>query len=91
MAGDIAEKLKQICSLIDSIIEDHSVPRNIRVSLENCKNRMLKETTTDPRVAMASAIYALDEAANDINMPAHMRTSVWNVISELERLKEEIK
>lgn len=91
MDSSIAERIRQVCALIDPIIEDRSVPRNIRSLLEVARDRMLKEADTDPRVAMASAIYALDEASNDINMPGHMRTSVWNVISELERLKEEVK
>ena len=89
--ADVTEKLKQVCSLLEPILDDHSVPRNIRSSLEACRERMLKEASTDPRIAISSAIYALDEASNDINMPAHMRTAVWNVVSELERLKEEIK
>jgi len=42
-------------------------------------------------VKIASAIYSLDEVANDINMPFHARTDIWNLVKELEKLKEELK
>jgi hypothetical protein len=38
---------------------------------------------------MSSAIYDLDSVSNDINLPMHARTLVWNLLSELERLKED--
>ena len=90
MAVSLDEKLRQIGVLMDAVIDDTSVPRNIRQNVSDAKKRILsKEGELD--VAIASAIYMLDEISNDINMPFHARTDVWNVISELEKLKEEIK
>ena len=43
----------------------------------------------DKVAAMSSAVYDLDAVSNDINMPAHARTLIWNILSELEALKEE--
>jgi hypothetical protein len=90
MAVSLDEKLRQIGVLMDVIIDDTGVPRNIRQNVSDAKKRILsKEGELD--VAIANAIYMLDEISNDINMPFHARTDVWNVISELEKLKEEIK
>jgi hypothetical protein len=90
MAVSLDEKLRQIGVLMDAVIDDTGVPRNIRQNVSDAKKRILsKEGELD--VAIANAIYMLDEISNDINMPFHARTDVWNVISELEKLREEIK
>ena len=90
MAVSIEERLRQIGVLMDVVIDDTSVPRNIRQTISDAKKRILsKEGELD--VAIANAIYMLDEVSNDINMPFHARTDIWNTISELEKLKEVIK
>ncbi len=38
-------------------------------------------------VRAASAIFILDELANDPNIPLHGRTLIWNIISQLETIK----
>ena len=90
MAVSIDEKLRQIGVLMDVILDDTGVPRNIRQTITDAKKRIMsKEGELD--VSIATAIYKLDEISNDINMPFHARTDIWNAISELEKLKEEIK
>ncbi len=84
-----SEKIKQVCELMRPIIEDPVVPRNIRKAISDAQDKLLKSAELD--VAIANAVYVLDEAANDVNVPLHARTDIWNVISELERLKEELK
>ncbi len=84
------EKLQAIASIMGSVVEDNAVPRNIRKAVSNAKDRIL-EKSDDPTVSIASAIYILDEVSNDINMPLHTRTEIWNMISSLEKLKEEVQ
>lgn len=86
----VSENVRQVCSLMDLVIDDRSVPRNIRQKLQDAKERMLNEKE-NLDVAIASAVYVLDEASNDINVPSHARTDVFNIISELEKLKNELK
>lgn len=88
--GDVKEKLKQIVDMMDPVIQDTSVPRNIRHAISEAKKRIMGEGN-DVSVNLASAIYTLDDISNDINMPFHSRTEIWNIVSELERLKEELK
>ncbi|MEM0372288.1 MAG: UPF0147 family protein [archaeon] len=86
---DINDRIKQICDLMQPVIDDTSVPRNIRKTVEDAKNRICQGG--DVNVNLASAIYSLEDVSNDINMPFHVRTSIWSIVSELERLKEEMK
>jgi uncharacterized protein (UPF0147 family) len=68
------------------LAEDTSVPRNIRRGASEAKDLLLKEEDAlDVRVA--SAIFMMDELANDPNIPLHGRTLIWNIISQLETIK----
>lgn len=74
--------------LMENIINDNSVPKNIRKSVSDAKKK-LQAGGSD--VNLTSAIYVLDECLNDINMPFHTRPELMEIISELERIKEEMK
>jgi hypothetical protein len=84
MAGP-DEKLKQVTEVMDQLIEDTSVPRNIRRGADNAKKTLLdQKQKLDVRVA--SAVSILDDLANDPNIPLHGRTLIWNIISGLETI-----
>ncbi|MEM2943975.1 MAG: UPF0147 family protein [Methanomassiliicoccales archaeon] len=76
-------KLKQIIEILDQLAEDTSVPRNIRRGATQAKERLLQQNEALD-VRAASAIFILDELANDPNIPLHGRTLIWNIISQLE-------
>ncbi|KYK28411.1 MAG: hypothetical protein AYK23_05605 [Candidatus Proteinoplasmatales archaeon SG8-5] len=83
---DAEQKLDQIIVVLDQLAEDTSVPRNIRRGAVECKERLQKrDEALDVRTA--SAIFKLDEMANDPNIPLHGRTLIWNIISQLEQVK----
>ena len=79
-------KLKQVIEVLDQLSEDTSVPRNIRRGATSAKERLL-QTNDALDVRAASAIFILDELANDPNIPLHGRTLIWNIISQLETVK----
>lgn len=82
---DSEEKLNQIIVILDQLAEDTSVPRNIRRGATECKDR-LRNRSEALDVRSASAIFKLDEMANDPNIPLHGRTLIWNIISQLEQV-----
>jgi uncharacterized protein (UPF0147 family) len=78
---------KPIIELLDRIINDKTIPKNIRAAAENAKNSL---NSNDPEeVKIAAAIHALDEVSNDPNMPVYARTKIWNVVSMLELARKE--
>jgi uncharacterized protein (UPF0147 family) len=79
-------KLKQVMDVLDQLAEDTSVPRNIRRGATDAKARLLQSNEAMD-VRAASAIFILDELANDPNIPLHGRTLIWNIISQLETVK----
>ena len=78
-------ELEQIVSMLDVMLNDNSIPRNVRARLHDAQSKL--RTSDDVDVAISSAVYALDEVSNDINLPMHARTMIWSLLSELEGLK----
>lgn len=83
------EQLDYIAELMDAIMDDTSVPRNIRKTIEDAKIKI--GTSESLNVGITGAIYLLEDISNDINMPAHTRTEIWTIISELESIREKRK
>jgi uncharacterized protein (UPF0147 family) len=90
MDKELEDRVQNIVALMEPVLDDRSVPRNIRRAVSDGKDK-IQEKSDDLSVQVSTAIYLLDEVANDINMPMHARSEIWNIISELERLKEDIK
>jgi uncharacterized protein (UPF0147 family) len=76
----------KIVSFLDQLLDDTSVPKNVRASIAAAKDRLL---SAEGGAGVASAIYSLDEVSSDINMPMHARTIIWNILSELESMKRD--
>lgn len=74
----------KIVSFLDQLLGDTSIPKNVRSAIASAKDRLDKD---GGEAGIAAAIYALDEVSNDINLPMHARTKIWNVLSELEAMK----
>ncbi len=85
VSENTSEVIKQCVDVLDRIINDDSVPRNIRRSADNIKNTLPKQKEPlSRRVAMV--ISTLDEIGNDPNVPIHTRTLIWGLSSRLESI-----
>jgi hypothetical protein len=78
--------LERIVASLTELADDALVPRNVRRGAQSAKDELSK-----PRAALdmriASAVYVLDDLANDPNLPTHGRTAIWSIISSLESLQ----
>lgn len=79
-------KVEEIIELMTAVVEDSSVPKNIRKALSDAKERLRSED--ELTVKVSAAIYSLESVAEDVNMPPHARMQIWSIMSELESLKE---
>lgn len=75
-------------ALLDEIINDRTVPKNIKKAAEESKNAL--KSNEPPEVKLSTAISILDEISNDPNMPIYARTKIWNVVSILENERKKI-
>lgn len=81
--------IAQVIALLDMILNDRTVPRNIRKSAEDSKT-VLTSSEKSEELKISTAIHLLDEITNDPNMPLYTRTQIWNVVSMLEQLRREL-
>ncbi len=81
----MATRIQNITTGLEMLMEDTSVPRNIRRSAEQIK-ALLTDQSKPLDIRKAKAIGTLDDMSNDPNIPLHGRTLVWNIMSQLETL-----
>ncbi|MEG3225468.1 MAG: hypothetical protein BME94_08190 [Methanobacteriales archaeon Met13] len=83
MSTETFERCNQI---LQHIMGDNSVPRNIRRAAEESKD-LLVINDDEPSIRASTVISILDEISNDPNIPIHARTLIWEVLSELESIR----
>jgi hypothetical protein len=79
---------ESVLDVLDRIIQDDTVPRNIRRVAGEIKDSLLHGEDS-LAVRAASAISILEEISADPNIPMHVRTLIWSVSSQLERISVE--
>jgi len=77
--------MKPVISLLEQILNDRTVPKNIRKAAEDSKDVL--STNDSDEVRISTAIHILDEIINDPNMPMYTRTKIWNAVSILEEMR----
>lgn len=82
--------LTRVFTLLDTIINDRTVPKNIRKAAEDSKTVLISSGESE-ELKISIAIHTLDEITNDPNMPLYTRTQIWNVVSMLEEARRELK
>jgi len=83
-------ELKNALALLETILNDRTVPKNIRAAAESSKNILMSDGQSE-ELKISTAIHTLDEIINDPNMPVYTRTQIWNVVSILEQIRRELK
>lgn len=72
--------------ILTQIVNDTSVPRNIRKAAEDSTNLLAKDE--EPTIKASTVISILDDISNDPNIPVQARILIWNILSELEAVKD---
>ena len=73
--------------LLNGMIKDRSVPRNIKRVAQRSINELHNEDET-PGVGSSNIMYMVDDLAQDANIPFAQRTTVYRIISILEKIKD---
>jgi len=75
--------------LLEQILNDRTVPKNIRAAAEQAK--AVIDGATSDELKVSAAVSTLDEIINDPNMPMYTRTQIWNIVSMLEQLRRQLE
>ncbi|MEA3295006.1 MAG: UPF0147 family protein [Euryarchaeota archaeon] len=85
MSTEPEEVITQCIEVISRIINDDTVPRNIRRSADEIKKILIKKQDS-PSIRAALSIRILDDISTDQNLPLHTRTLIWNLAGQLETI-----
>ena len=80
------ETFDEVSEILKHIMENPSVPRNIRRAADESYTQ-LNDEEEDETVRASAVILKLDEFSNDPNIPVHARTLIWEILSKLESIK----
>lgn len=83
----VEEKIKEVSDFIENLLKDTSIPKNVRVSLQKSVEYLNKKDD-EQTVRISNAIYEIQQVSNDVNLPIHARTFIWQVLGMLERIKK---
>lgn len=87
---DPEEKVNNVVRLLNQLLEDKTIPKNIKEGIEKAKNSLL-DSSKEFVVRIDAAIQSLEEVSDDPNIPMYARTQIWNIITLLEMIESEVK
>ena len=79
--------LDNAMSSLNQLATSPSTPRNIRKSISSLLEE-LKSEEYSMSVRAANTTSLLDDITQDPNMPSYVRTSLWQIVSILENIRE---
>ncbi len=84
---DILDTFSKVDYLLNGMINDRGVPRNIkRVASKGIEE--LKREDDSPAVLASGVMYMITDLSQDANIPFHSRTTIYRIISLLENIKD---
>ena len=81
------ESLDSAIQTLNQLVKSHSTPKNIKNNI----TEMITELQSDEysiSVRAANLIGTLDDITQDPNIPSYIRTSLWQIVSILESIRE---
>lgn len=91
MAKEFSDAVKiafeEVEGLLYGLLGDRSVPRNIKRVAQKGIDELHKEDET-AGVLSSNVMYLVDDLSLDPNIPLHSRTTIYRIISILEKIKD---
>ncbi len=73
---------RHITELLNGIIFDKSIPKSIKVTVEQSMVVLAKDCSLEEKIS--NIISVLDDVSSDPNVSAYARTQIWSVMTALE-------
>jgi len=87
MSSNNKQSLENALQTLNQLATSHSTPKNFKKTINELINDLkLEEHSISVRAA--NAISSLDDITQDPNVPSFVRTSLWQVVSVLESIRE---
>ncbi|MFW9895878.1 MAG: UPF0147 family protein [Candidatus Thorarchaeota archaeon] len=86
-SAEVKNAFEEVENLLIGLLGDRSVPRNIKRIAQRGIDELHKEDET-PGVLASNVMYMVDDLSLDPNIPFHSRTTIYRIISILEKVKD---
>jgi len=83
----IKAAFEEVEGLLGGLLGDRSVPRNIKRVAQKGIDELQKEDES-AGVISSNVMYMVDDLSLDPNIPFHSRTTIYRIISILEKIKD---
>jgi uncharacterized protein (UPF0147 family) len=84
---EILETFQKVEYLLNGMMNDRGVPRNIKRIAQRCIEQLHRDDDS-PAVLSSNVMYMIDDLSQDPNIPFHSRTTIYRIISLLEKIKD---
>ena len=81
------KSLDNATNTLKQVSVNFATPKTIRKNIADLINELANDNHTIS-VRAANAISILDEITQDPNLPSHVRVTLWQAVSTLERIRE---
>jgi uncharacterized protein len=82
----VKKQCEEVIEALTALKEDDGVPKNVRIKIDSIINELSDDS--DLSMKVGKSLHNLDEISEDLNLPAFIRTQIWNVSSMLEKLNQ---
>ncbi len=83
----VLDTFKKVEQLLTGMGQDRSVPRNIKRIAQRSIDELNKRDDS-PAVLASNVMYMVDDLSLDPNIPFHQRTTIYRILSLLEKVKD---
>jgi len=85
---EIENAFKGVQTLLEGMIKDRSVPRNIKRIAQRAIDELQKDGET-PGVISSSVLFLVGDLSLDPNIPFHSRSTIYRIVSILETIRDD--
>lgn len=78
----MSDELQQVLVALQELNEDSTVPKNVKLKVENTIKML--NANAELSIKVSKALNELEVVADDSNVQAHTRTQIFNIVSLLE-------
>jgi|TARA_Y100000310_G_scaffold343088_1_gene449136 hypothetical protein len=80
------EQFREIIVLLNELNKDDCVPKSVRLKIKSIHSNLIKEDSISMKVDRS--LQELDDLSEDVNIPLHIKSQIWDIVSKLESIPQ---
>ena len=85
---DIEKAFNNVQVLLENLVKDRAVPRNIKRIAQRGIDALHSEEEETPGVIASNVLYLVGDLSLDPNIPFHSRSTIYRIVSILETVRD---